>query len=94
MTKKEQTIVNAWMAEINVYEQQQRDLWRELGELYVARGGGEKPTCSLLAHYDYLQTSADRKTRDKAKIIWTLYHEAGAQIEARTKLGQALADIQ
>ena len=93
MTKKEQTVIDSWLAEIDLYEQDQRNLWKELGELYVSRGGGSTPTCSLLAHFDYLQASQDRATRDRAKIIWTLYHEAGAQREARMKLGQALANL-
>ena len=93
MTAKEKNILKTWLNEIDAYESQKRELWKELGEMYVTRGGGDKPTCSILAHFDYLQTSCDSMTRNRAKVIWTHYHEASAQIDARMKLGQAFADV-
>jgi hypothetical protein len=91
MTKKEKAIIDGWLAEIKLYEQAMRDCWKELGALFVSRGGGDAPTISFLTHFDYLQTSEDRATRDKAKIIWTSYYEAEAQIKARRQLAQALS---
>lgn len=93
MNAKEKAVIRKWLDEIEHYEKMRKDLWKELGLLYVNRGGGEKPTWSLLLHYEYLQTSADELTRNTAKTIWTLYHEANAHIDARMELGKALANV-
>jgi len=93
MTKKEKVAVGGWMAEISLFEQDMRDFRKELGEMFISRGGDNAPTISMLEHFDYLQTHEDRSTRNSAKIIWIKYHEAKAQIDSRQKLGQLLADI-
>ena len=92
MTKKEKAIIDSWIDEISLFEQDKRDCWKELGAMFVSRGGGDTPTFSILEHFDYLQTSEDRNTRNSAKIIWTKYHKAEAQIEARQQLAQSLAN--
>ena len=93
MTKKEHALLQSWLNDISALEAQQKELWADLGDMYVTRGGGDRPTCSLLAHYNYLLTCDDERARNRATNIWTRYHAISAQIDDRMQLGQALANI-
>ena len=93
MTVKERRAYQEWMADIENYEKVKSDLWKKLGEMYVIRGGGERPTCSLSWHYEYLLTCDDDLTRRRATAIWTRYHEVSKHIDARHDLAQAFANI-
>lgn len=92
MTSKEKAVYLDWNRKMSK-KSDERDLQFELMQRLYEERSGRKATCSLDYNLEYLITSSDESTRDRALHIYRRYHEADAQYMAMCELAQALANI-
>ncbi|MEF9974565.1 MAG: hypothetical protein RR893_11640 [Clostridia bacterium] len=92
MTAKEKRVYQDWNRKMSKKLDERNEQFELMQKLYEEKGGG-KATCSLEYNLDYLLTSGDERTRDRAINIYRRYCESDAQNKAMFELAQGFADI-
>lgn len=92
MNKVERSVIEGWLSSNALHSEHKSAAFREMQELYEARGGG-KASCSLEHNFEYLMTSEDRATKSKAMHIYAKYMRADGADDEYLTLAQAMANI-